>query len=61
MNKNAKSFLIGVLIGLPIALSSASQRPHQAEAETIDFKKYVMEQILNRVFMNMNHIQMPSD
>ena len=44
MNKNAKSFLIGVLIGLPIALSSASQRPHQAEAETIDFKKYVMEQ-----------------
>lgn len=43
MNKNAKSFLIGVVIGLPLALFAVSQQ-YQEEPEQINFEKYIVKQ-----------------
>lgn len=43
MNNYLKSFLIGMAIGLPIALFASCQREPQEESKAIDFEKYIVK------------------
>lgn len=43
MNKNLKSFLIGMVIGIPIVMFASCQMEQQEEPKAVDFEKYIEE------------------